>query len=68
MKGKVTACDHREYGFAQLQVSKIAASDKVDTLFDTLGDEMQVSIFIDTRCSKFILLCILLLQGVDVSR
>lgn len=43
MKGKVTKCDHREYGFAQLQVRKFeGASNGVDALFEGLGDEMQV--------------------------
>lgn len=44
LKGKVSQCDHREYGFAQLQVSKISNGNKsVDALFENLGDEMQVS-------------------------
>lgn len=43
MKGEVTKCDHREYGFAQLQISKIGSgNDSVDALFEGLGDEMQV--------------------------
>ena len=45
MKGKVAKCDHREYGFAQLQVKKIGKegeSSSVDALFESLGDEMQV--------------------------
>ncbi|KAF7791632.1 hypothetical protein EIP86_002651 [Pleurotus ostreatoroseus] len=41
MKGKVTKCDHREYGFAQLQVSSNGNS-SADALFETLGEEMQV--------------------------
>ncbi|KAI0342642.1 GMP synthase [Trametopsis cervina] len=43
MQGKVTKCDHREYGFAQLQVQKFGTSGgSVDALFEGLGDEMQV--------------------------
>ncbi|KAL4244301.1 GMP synthase [glutamine-hydrolyzing] [Abortiporus biennis] len=43
LKGKVTKCDHREYGFANLQISKIDGPNKsVDALFEGLGDEMQV--------------------------
>ncbi|KAE9392382.1 GMP synthase [Gymnopus androsaceus JB14] len=43
MKGKVEKCDHREYGFAQLQISKIHEGDSpVDALFQGLGEEMQV--------------------------
>ncbi|KAH9944833.1 GMP synthase [Amylocystis lapponica] len=43
MNGKVAKCDHREYGFAQVQVSKIGSgNDAVDALFDGLGDELQV--------------------------
>ena len=41
LKGKVAKCSHREYGFAQLQVVK-TASGSADTLFESLGDEMQV--------------------------
>jgi hypothetical protein len=44
MKGKVSKCDHREYGFAQLQVRKLGATGgSVDALFEGLGDEMQVT-------------------------
>ncbi|EPT01677.1 hypothetical protein FOMPIDRAFT_1161212 [Fomitopsis schrenkii] len=43
LKGQVSKCDHREYGFAQLQVNKIGSGKKtVDALFEGLGDEMQV--------------------------
>lgn len=42
MKGKVSKCDHREYGFAQLQVKNGAAGSSADALFEGLGDEMQV--------------------------
>lgn len=45
MKGKVSKCDHREYGFAQLQVRNSATSgSSVDALFEGLGEEMQVSL------------------------
>lgn len=39
LKGKVAKCDHREYGFAQLQLGK---GESVDQLFGALGEEMQV--------------------------
>lgn len=39
MKGKVAKCDHREYGFATLEVGK---GKSVDKLFESLGEEMQV--------------------------
>ncbi|KAH8101021.1 GMP synthase [Cristinia sonorae] len=42
MKGEVTKCDHREYGFAQLKVQKLGSSHSADALFESLGDEMQV--------------------------
>lgn len=43
MKGKVTKCDHREYGFAQLKVKKFGTEgSSVDALFEGLGDGMQV--------------------------
>ncbi|KAJ8518671.1 hypothetical protein ONZ45_g4281 [Pleurotus djamor] len=43
LKGKVTKCDHREYGYASIQISKIGDSgSSVDALFDGLGEEMQV--------------------------
>ncbi|KAF8896030.1 GMP synthase [Infundibulicybe gibba] len=40
--GKVAKCEHREYGFAQIQMSKISNGSSVDALFEGLGDEMQV--------------------------
>ncbi|KAI0367970.1 GMP synthase [Pilatotrama ljubarskyi] len=43
MKGKVAKCEHREYGFAQVQISKIGGESKgADALFEGLGDELQV--------------------------
>ena len=47
MGGSVSKCDHREYGFAQLEVVKLesearSSSTSVDALFEGLGDEMQV--------------------------
>ncbi|KAF5362790.1 hypothetical protein D9757_011014 [Collybiopsis confluens] len=43
LKGKVGKSDHREYGFAQLQINKIHEGDSpVDALFQDLGEEMQV--------------------------
>lgn len=47
MGGTVSKCDHREYGFAQLQVVRLegegqSSSSSVDALFEGLGDEMQV--------------------------
>ena len=49
MGGTVTKCDHREYGFAQLEVVKLPAdaqsgSTPVDALFEGLGDELQVCV------------------------
>jgi hypothetical protein len=43
-EGKVEGCSHREYGFAQIQMGKIRGDkdSTVDTLFEGLGDEMQV--------------------------
>ena len=43
LKGKVAKCEHREYGFAQVQISKIGGdSNGADALFEGLGDELQV--------------------------
>ncbi|KAI0775110.1 GMP synthase [Trametes elegans] len=43
MKGKVAKCEHREYGFAQVQITKIGGESKgADALFEGLGDELQV--------------------------
>ena len=43
MKGKVAKCEHREYGFAQVQITKIGGGSKgADALFEGLGDELQV--------------------------
>ncbi|KAI6039751.1 class I glutamine amidotransferase-like protein [Pisolithus marmoratus] len=44
-KGQVTQCDHREYGHAAIQISRFGNGNDnstVDSLFDDLGDEMQV--------------------------
>ena len=47
-KGTVAKCDHREYGFAQIQISKINGNASVDALFEGLGDDMQVrSLYVD---------------------
>lgn len=40
LKGKIAKCDHREYGFAQINVSKI--ENGTDVLFEGLGDEFEV--------------------------
>lgn len=45
LKGQVTQCDHREYGYATIQISRFGNGNDnstVDALFDGLGDEMQV--------------------------
>ncbi|KAF7308367.1 hypothetical protein HMN09_00685300 [Mycena chlorophos] len=42
LKGTVDQSDHREYGFANLKMTKIGGSASVDALFEGLGDEMQV--------------------------
>ncbi|KAH6913535.1 GMP synthase [Coprinopsis sp. MPI-PUGE-AT-0042] len=39
--GEVTKCDHREYGFAEVQINKFGGSN-VDALFEGLGDALQV--------------------------
>jgi GMP synthase (glutamine-hydrolysing) len=41
-KGEVTQHDRREYGFAQVQVSKLGKNSSVDALFEGLGEDMQV--------------------------
>lgn len=41
-KGEVVKCDHREYGFAQVQVTKQENKTPVDSLFEGIGDSMQV--------------------------
>jgi len=41
--------DHREYGFAEVQISRFGESGNiVDALFEGLGDEMQVRVFISS--------------------
>ncbi|KAI6114873.1 GMP synthase [Pisolithus croceorrhizus] len=45
LKGQVTRCDNREYGYAAIQISRFGNGNDnstVDALFDGLGDEMQV--------------------------
>ncbi|OAX34737.1 GMP synthase [Rhizopogon vinicolor AM-OR11-026] len=42
-KGQVAKCDHREYGFAEVEISRFGESgNTVDALFEGLGDQMQV--------------------------
>lgn len=45
--GTVAKCEHREYGFARVQIKKFGSDPSrlsVDTLFEGLGDEMEVRI------------------------
>ncbi|KAL4065015.1 hypothetical protein V8B97DRAFT_1985030 [Scleroderma yunnanense] len=43
LKGNVTQCDHREYGYANIQINRFGnGNSSVDALFEGLGDEMQV--------------------------
>lgn len=45
LKGEVTRCDNREYGYAAIQINRFGNGDDnstVDALFEDLGDEMQV--------------------------
>lgn len=41
LKGEVKKCEHREYGFANVQITH-KAEGTVDALFEGLGEEMQV--------------------------
>jgi hypothetical protein len=46
-KGQVAKCDHREYGLAEFQISRSSESgNSVDALFEGLGDQMQVRVFV----------------------
>lgn len=43
--GTVAKCEHREYGFARVQVKKFGSDPNrlsVDALFEGLGDELEV--------------------------
>jgi GMP synthase (glutamine-hydrolysing) len=43
--GTVAKCEHREYGFARVQIKKFGSDPgrlSVDALFEGLGDEMEV--------------------------
>jgi len=43
--GAVAKCEHREYGSARVQIKKFGSDSSrlsVDTLFEGLGDEMEV--------------------------
>ncbi|KAF8228340.1 GMP synthase [Tricholoma matsutake] len=43
LKGTVTPCNHREYGFAHLKIKKLEdGRSSVDALFEGIEDEMQV--------------------------
>lgn len=46
--GKVGKCDHREYGFAEVDVVKAESKNPLaNKLFDGLGDKFQVGIPFD---------------------
>lgn len=47
----MTKCDHREYGFAKVQVNKFG-NGQVDALFRDLGDEMDVRPRYTTVCAS----------------
>ncbi|KAL9713942.1 GMP synthase (glutamine-hydrolyzing) [Leucoagaricus gongylophorus] len=40
--GQITRCDHREYGSAKMKMNKVGGEGSLNTLFQGLGDEMQV--------------------------
>jgi len=45
--GTVAKCDHREYGFARVQIKKFGSDPShlsADSLFEGLGDEMEVRV------------------------
>lgn len=47
MKGEVAKCDHREYGFARVEVVKVGGeSGAVDALFEGLGDGLDVCLVV----------------------
>ena len=50
MKGKVAKCDHREYGFAQVQITKIGDGKGADALLKDLGEELQVRMLLYHDC------------------
>ena len=45
--GKVKQCEHREYGFAKVQIAKLGNGGSADALFDGLGDELEASFTYD---------------------
>ena len=42
--GKVKQCDHREYGFAKVQIAKLGNGNSADALFEGLGDDLEVKL------------------------
>jgi hypothetical protein len=45
--GTVAKCEHREYGFARVQIKKFGSDPSrlsADALFEGLGDEMEVRV------------------------
>lgn len=70
MKGKVAKCDHREYGFAQLQVTKVGSGNvSVDALFESLGDEnheMQVRLIAMSSFALSSIFSAFFILGMDV--
>ncbi len=54
MNGKVAKCDHREYGFAQIQIVKAEdTGSSAGALFEGLGDEMQASVAVLEKSCAF---------------
>lgn len=57
LNGEVTKCDHREYGFAKVQINKLGDGSSVDALFEGLGDEMQVCYVVSSPHSRSMTNC-----------
>ncbi|KAK2459913.1 hypothetical protein APHAL10511_008113 [Amanita phalloides] len=52
--GEVSKCDHREYGHANIQLTRIGGENAAaDALFETLGDTMQVWMSHGDQLSRF---------------
>lgn len=45
--GKVKQCEHREYGFAKVQIAKLGNGGSADALFEGLGDDLEVLFHIE---------------------
>jgi hypothetical protein len=70
MGGKVEACDHREYGYAMLDIHRFPEHPFADKLLEGIDSSVQVMFcffFFITKKNFFLLMCFSIYIGLDVS-